>query len=51
MQDTSPAINPEATLLNERVLSASPQEIFAAFAQPNCLARWWGPKGFTNTFG
>jgi len=50
MKDTSPANNPEASLLNERVLSASPQAIFAAFEQPDCLARWWGPKGFTNTF-
>jgi uncharacterized protein YndB with AHSA1/START domain len=50
MKDTSPANNPEATLLNERVLSASPQKIFAAFEQPNHLARWWGPKDFTNTF-
>ena len=50
MKDTSTANNPEATLFNERVLSASPQEIFAAFEQPNRLARWWGPKDYTNTF-
>ncbi|HRI02165.1 MAG TPA: SRPBCC family protein [Pyrinomonadaceae bacterium] len=35
---------------NERVLSASPREIFEAFKQPEKLARWWGPAGFTNTF-
>ena len=34
----------------ERMLSASPHDVFAAFAQPELLARWWGPKGFTNTF-
>lgn len=34
----------------ERVLAASPREVFAAFAQPEALARWWGPKDFTNTF-
>jgi uncharacterized protein YndB with AHSA1/START domain len=50
MKDSSPANNPEAIVFNERVLSASPQEIFAAFEQPDCLARWWGPKDFTNTF-
>jgi uncharacterized protein YndB with AHSA1/START domain len=50
MKNTSSANNPEASVFNERVLSASPQEIFAAFEQPNCLARWWGPKDFTNTF-
>ena len=27
-----------------------PREIFAAFEQADKLARWWGPKGFTNTF-
>jgi uncharacterized protein YndB with AHSA1/START domain len=50
MKDTSAANNPVTTLLNERVLSASPQEIFAAFEHPDRLARWWGPKDFTNTF-
>lgn len=24
--------------------------MFAAFARPDRLATWWGPKGFTNTF-
>ena len=42
--------NPDATVRNERVLSASPRQIFAAFERPDCLARWWGPDGFTNTF-
>jgi len=50
MKDTSPANNSEAAVHNERVLLASPQEIFAAFEQPVRLARWWGPKDFTNTF-
>jgi uncharacterized protein YndB with AHSA1/START domain len=50
MKNTSPANNPEVAVHNERVLSASPQEIFAAFEQPDRLARWWGPKDFTNTF-
>jgi uncharacterized protein YndB with AHSA1/START domain len=50
MKDTSTTNNPEAAVHNERVLSASPQEIFAAFEQPDRFARWWGPKDFTNTF-
>ncbi|MBA4032159.1 MAG: polyketide cyclase [Planctomyces sp.] len=37
-------------LSTERVLLHTPQRIFAAFEQPNQLAQWWGPKGFTNTF-
>lgn len=24
--------------------------VFRAFTDPDRLARWWGPKGFTNTF-
>jgi len=33
-----------------RVLDASPDLVFRAFSDPAHLARWWGPKGFTNTF-
>ncbi|HRQ89282.1 MAG TPA: SRPBCC domain-containing protein [Bacteroidia bacterium] len=44
------ANDPDATLTNERLLAATPREIFAAFEQPDRLARWWGPSGFTSTF-
>src|SRR5512139_1370513 len=33
-----------------REIPASPDTIFAAFEQPQVLARWWGPSGFANTF-
>lgn len=33
-----------------REIAASADEIFAAFSDPERLARWWGPNGFTNTF-
>jgi uncharacterized protein YndB with AHSA1/START domain len=33
-----------------REIPASPQEIYEAFRNPEFLARWWGPEGFTNTF-
>lgn len=33
-----------------RELPATPQAVFAAIQNPERLARWWGPKGFTNTF-
>lgn len=42
--------SPSAAVSSERVLSASPREVFAAFEQPDQLAQWWGPKDFTNTF-
>jgi uncharacterized protein YndB with AHSA1/START domain len=46
----SQANKSSAALSTERVLSAGPRKIFAAFEQPSCLAQWWGPNGFTNTF-
>lgn len=39
-----------AALSTERLVAASPRAVFAAFEQPERLARWWGPSGFTNTF-
>jgi uncharacterized protein YndB with AHSA1/START domain len=38
------------TFRSSREIPASPDEIFAAFTDPQRLARWWGPAGFTNTF-
>ncbi len=26
------------------------EQVFRAFTDPSILQRWWGPKGFTNTF-
>jgi uncharacterized protein YndB with AHSA1/START domain len=31
----------------ERSLPATPTAVFGAFSDPDRLARWWGPKGFT----
>lgn len=33
-----------------RVVPFTVEQVFAAFADPALLARWWGPNGFTNTF-
>jgi len=46
----SQANDPNAALRTERLIPASPRAVFAAFEQPDRLARWWGPSGFTNTF-
>lgn len=40
----------EREIVSNRVLDVSPAEAFAAFRDPELLARWWGPAGFTNTF-
>lgn len=37
-------------LRTERVFSCRPQKIFMAFEEREKLAKWWGPKDFTNTF-
>jgi uncharacterized protein YndB with AHSA1/START domain len=31
----------------QRVLRAAPSVVFEAFSEPNELAKWWGPEGFT----
>lgn len=37
-------------LMTSRVLNASREQVFNAISDPNQLAQWWGPNGFTNTF-
>jgi uncharacterized protein YndB with AHSA1/START domain len=35
-------------IVNERLFTAPPAILFDAFSNPETLARWWGPHGFTN---
>jgi uncharacterized protein YndB with AHSA1/START domain len=42
--DTVPAI------VTTRIINVSRESLFNAYAEPQILAQWWGPKGFTNTF-
>lgn len=37
------------TFKTSREIPATVEQVFAAF-DPQRLARWWGPAGFTNTF-
>jgi uncharacterized protein YndB with AHSA1/START domain len=37
------------TFKTSRKIPATVEQVFAAF-QPERLARWWGPAGFSNTF-
>ena len=36
----------ELTLEMVRALSVAPPRVFAAFSDPDELAKWWGPDGF-----
>ena len=38
----------ELRLHLERELPASPPRVFRALVEPDELARWWGPSGFTS---
>ncbi len=38
------------TFCTSREIAATPEQVFAAISDPQRLARWWGPAGFTNTF-
>ena len=37
----------DLTLELNRVLQAAPAVVFGAFRDPNELAKWWGPEGFS----
>ncbi len=38
------------TFVNTRLIPAPRDLVFRAITGPDSLARWWGPKGFRNTF-
>ncbi|HPF12858.1 MAG: SRPBCC domain-containing protein [Planctomycetes bacterium] len=40
----------DCELVTARLLEATPERVFRAISDPEQLAQWWGPKGFTNTF-
>ncbi|MFN4352128.1 MAG: SRPBCC family protein [Hylemonella sp.] len=37
-------------ILSTRHFAQSREQLWAAFSEPQRLARWWGPAGFRNTF-
>ncbi len=41
---------PDCEILSSRVFKASCEQLFRAWTEPELLAAWWGPAGFTNTF-
>jgi uncharacterized protein YndB with AHSA1/START domain len=42
-------MNEKMEILNERLFAVDAQTLFGAFSNPDYLAQWWGPHGFTNT--
>jgi len=40
--------DPAREIISTRDLDAPPSDVFGAFSDPEHLARWWGPAGFTN---
>ncbi len=42
--------NPDNEIYSSRELNAPLEILYQAFADPEHLKNWWGPKGFTNTF-
>lgn len=47
-----PAIEAEGkrTHSTQRTIAAPCEQVYSAFRNPEQLARWWGPDGFSNTF-
>lgn len=43
-------LNADGVFSSSRQFPFTREQIFAAFANPELLATWWGPDGFTNTF-
>lgn len=35
--------------IRSKLIAATPSEIFSAISNPDRIARWWGPSGFSNT--
>jgi len=40
----------EREIISARVVNAPRELVWKAWTDPQILARWWGPQGFTNTF-
>ena len=45
-----PSPDPQCQFTSSRVINVPRERVFQAFLEPEHLQRWWGPKGFTNTF-
>lgn len=50
MSNINPQPAKEREIRSSRLFDASRERLFRAWKEPDRLAAWWGPKGFTNTF-
>jgi uncharacterized protein YndB with AHSA1/START domain len=50
MNGQQPSPTADREFVHSRLIDAPPQRVFRAFQEPERLARWWGPEGFSNTF-
>lgn len=41
---------PDCEIISSRIVNFSQELVFEAWTNPDHLKKWWGPKGFTNTF-
>lgn len=41
---------PNSEIVSTRIFNVKKEKLFRAWAEPEHLKNWWGPKGFTNTF-
>ncbi len=46
----TPHLSTDGVFSNSRLFPFTTAQIFAAFANADQLATWWGPDGFSNTF-
>ena len=42
--------SPDREIVSTRVVNATREIVFRAWAEPDHLKNWWGPKGYTCTF-
>lgn len=42
--------SPDCLIASTRIFNADQKLVFKAWTDPVHLKKWWGPKGFTNTF-
>jgi uncharacterized protein YndB with AHSA1/START domain len=44
------ADNDNGLIVTSRIINVPVTNVYEAWTNPEILARWWGPNGFTNTF-